>query len=386
MNYVLFPTVSRLQDFYNGDRKKSLITLILFLSGIFVFVANNTILFWIKDERVYLIPRLIMRFFTSSVWFAAAVMGTLKNRTKRNLYLLPCLFCYIPGDIFAMISIKYVPFSAVFYAAGHIFFVIAIMETTYIKKYQYIAFFLGSLLAIGLMLWYFKGITVACCVGIIYGILCSFVMATSLSNRFFCVAGIIFFLSDVAGLARKALMNTKPVYLFTTFLYYFAIFLLCVSVFNESKKNVVTWKDLKQVLKLSEKSEAKLYLAGKWAMNFVLKKFSFFTEKIEFAYNLKEKEKLRDWLSRSKYEVISDSPDGVFQCYSEKYGPLYAIPFSLEENAGDGKSGDRKFEDGSVKLVTSSHKTLLLDPGFFTKTKFSKRQIDCLVPGIDLLN
>ena len=248
------------------------------------------------------------------------------------------------------------------------------METTYIKRYQYGAFVFGILLSIVVFLLYFKKLTLVCLVGIFYGTVCSWVMAASLSNRFYSLAGLIFFISDLAGFARIALMNTKPVYLVTTFIYYLAIFLLCLSVFNESKKEVVTWGDLKNVLLSAAKEELKIYLAGRWGMNLVLGHKKFFYEKLEMAYCLDDKEKLLHWLNTCAYGVEEEFPDGVLKCYSEKYGNLYAIPFYKKEDG-----------DEEMILVTSKHKSLILDNGFFTQAPAFGKEIPCLVPGADIL-
>ena len=89
--------------FFGEDKKRVAIVLTLFLTGIIVFLVNNAIPFFVNDEKNYLIPRLIMRFITSLTWFIAVCMGTVRNKNKRNHLLIPALFFYIPGDIFAII-------------------------------------------------------------------------------------------------------------------------------------------------------------------------------------------------------------------------------------------------------------------------------------------
>ncbi len=86
------------------------------------------------------------------------------------------------------------------------------------------------------MIWYTKGLTLLSIVGILYGMLCAWVMCAALSSRYYRVPCIVFFISDVAGLARKALLDNNVVYVITTFIYFLAIFLLCISVFNEPEK------------------------------------------------------------------------------------------------------------------------------------------------------
>lgn len=356
---------------FGSERKRSLLILALFIAGIVIFVLNNTILFFVEDEKNYLIPRLIMRFLTSATWYWAACLGTARNRTKRNYLLLASLFFYMPGDLFAMV---YVPFSALFYTAGHILLIIAIMDTTSIKVYQYLAFLCGFSLTAVLFLLYFKALTLVCVIGIVYGTICSWVMAASLSNRFYSLAGLVFFVSDLTGFLRKVLMNTKPVYLVTTFIYYFSIFLLCISVFNESRKEVVTWLDMKRVLLSADKRFLKVFLAGRWGMNLVLGHKKFFYEKMDIAYSFDEKEKVLEWLKASSYMIEEGHEDGVLECYSEKFGRLNALPFR--------QSGKN---DGEAILIISNHKELVLDAGFFTSVKSFGKTIPCLVPGANLL-
>ena len=225
--------IEKLEHFFNNDKRLARTVFALFLFGILVFVINNSVLFIVMDRNVYRIPRLIMRFITSVSWLIAAWIGTKANRTKRNLYLMPALVAYIIGDIIVMFS---TPPSAVFYGIGHIFLTISIMKSTQIRRYQYVVFGASTVLVVAVMIAYFKGLTLLAFVGIIYGMLCSWVMCAALSSKYYCVAGVVFFISDIAGLARKAINDGNVVYVITTFIYYLAIFLLCISVFNEEEK------------------------------------------------------------------------------------------------------------------------------------------------------
>lgn len=224
---------NNLERFFHNDKRLSGIVFALFLFGILVFVINNSVLFIVVDRNVYRIPRLIMRFITSSSWLIAALIGTKANKTQRNLYLIPALVAYMIGDIIVMFS---TPPSAVFYGIGHIFLTISIMKTTQMKRYQYLVFAASTVLVVAVMIAYFKGITLLGFVGIVYGMLCSFVMCAALSSKIYRVAGIVFFISDIAGLARKAILDNNVVYVITTFIYFLAIFLLCYSVFNVQER------------------------------------------------------------------------------------------------------------------------------------------------------
>ena len=64
------------------------------------------------------------------------------------------------------------------------------------------------------------------------------------ANRYYCLAGIVFTLSDFTGLLRLQLMDNKYTYVVTTFIYFAAFFMLCISVFSIQRKEVVTWNDL----------------------------------------------------------------------------------------------------------------------------------------------
>ena len=223
----------KLEHFFDNDKKTARMVFALFLFGILVFVINNSVLFIVVDRNVYRIPRLIMRFITSFSWFIAARIGTKANPTKRNTYLMPALVAYIIGDIIVMFS---TPPSAVFYGIGHIFLTISIMKTTRIRRYQYVVFGASTVLVVAVMIAYFKGLTLIGFVGILYGMLCSWVMCAALSSKYYRVAGVVFFISDIAGLARKAILDNNVIYVITTFIYFLAIFLLCISVFNEEER------------------------------------------------------------------------------------------------------------------------------------------------------
>ncbi len=387
MKPVYFPTLQNLYDHFKGNKTLARAAFALFLAGIAVFVFNNTYLFFVEDEATYFYPRLVMRFIVSFLWLIAAILGTRYNRTKRNILLLPALTLYMIADVVVMFSI---PASAAFYGCGHLFLIAAILETTYIRRYQYVVTLLLTLVVIAIMVWYFKGITLVGAFGIIYGFICVSAMSLSLSNRFYCIGGIVFLISDIAGFARVALMNNKITYVITTFIYYLSIFLLCISVYNESKKQAVTWGDLIRVFQGFEKKNLRVWLAGRWGMGIILKKREFMYEKLDLAYDTADEAHFSAWLKENKYEALdasvqsaSGAGSGEFAAeagaagaapltaghyYSEKFGHLTVLPCTFRP-------------DGSAILVSEHNKALEMDADYFKDTLVLRRRIYCLAPG-----
>ena len=132
MNKIL----NKLTGHFEDKRKLACITAGLFALGILVFIINNTVLFFV-DEEAYFWPRLCMKGVTDISWVAGAVLGTKYYPTKRNNLLMPTLIFYFLGDIAVFFS---VPVGGVLYAFGHVFMLLAIVETTYIRLWQKIVF------------------------------------------------------------------------------------------------------------------------------------------------------------------------------------------------------------------------------------------------------
>ena len=367
--FSLIPKFDELLKHFNNNRKLSTIVFELFAFGIVIFVINNTAMFMVEDIDSYSVPRVIMRLLTSLSWIIATLIGCTFNRTKRNMLLLPGLFMYMIGDAVVLFSI---PKSAPLYGLGHIFLIISIMETTYIRRYQLVIFAVTSVLTIPFLLSNTGVFTPTGILGMIYSFLCIWAMSSSISNRYFRLAGITFFISDLAGLVRLVVLDNRITYVVTTFLYYLATILLCVSVYNSSKKEVVTPRDLRKVLSLADEHSVRVWLAGRWAVNMLLDRRRFYSEYMELAYDLSEKDKLMKWLVSCRYDVVEEYPDGLMRCYSEKFGTLYTLPCDFSK------------KDDGFALITTSHKTKLnLDEGFFTEVRLFGRSIPCLVPGGD---
>ena len=361
MKNTYMPSRRQLLAHFGNDRKKASLALALLWTGIAVFVFNNTVLFFVKDESAYFYPRFFMRLITSSLWLASAVIGTGHNRTKRNMLLIPALVFYMIGDAVVFFSI---PASAAFYGIGHVFLLGAILETTYMHRYQkiiYAVFFPVPFIA---MFIYFKGITLTGFFGIIYGLICIAAMAASLSNRFYRLAGIIFMLSDLVGLLRVALLDTKVTYVFTTTVYYASIFLLCASVYNSSKKEVVTWSDLLSIFGKKNTENTRFWLCGSWGMNMILKKRQFSDRNIELAYDSEEEEAFQQWLKDNRYTADGDAP---YHYYSEKYGSLTVYPCRFNP-------------DGSARMITAKDIELDMDSDYFREARMLRRTVPCIAP------
>ncbi len=357
-NYI--PSKQLLLSHFRQDRKKASLALALLWAGIAVFAVNNTVLFFVRDEAAYFYPRFFMRLITSSLWLASAVIGTGYNRTKRNILLIPALVFYMIGDAVVFFSI---PASAAFYGIGHFFLLGAILETTYMHRYQKIIYGMFFPVPFIAMFIYFQGITLTGFFGIIYGLVCIAAMAASLSNRFYRLAGITFMVSDLAGLLRIALLDTKVTYVFTTTVYYASIFLLCASVYNSSRKEVVTWSDLLSIF--GKKSEdTRMWLCGSWGMNMILGKRQFSDRQMELAYDTEEEESFAQWRKDNRYTSTEDAP---YRYYSEKYGNLTVYPCRFNP-------------DGSAKLETPRQVELDMDSDYFRNARMLRKTIPCIAP------
>lgn len=264
----LLPGHAHIKEHFHGDVRLANLAFLLFLMGIAIFAVNNTVLFFIKDEAAYFIPRLCMRFLTSVSWLSAAILGAKWNRTKRNSFLIPALVLYLIADVIVFFSI---PASAFFYGAGHIFLLFAIQQTTYFRKYQLAVFYTAVPL-----------------------------MAFSL----------IHFLN---GFSMVVLL---------------AIFLYSASVYNESRKEDVTRGDFLKLMKRAQKDGVRLWESGKWGVGFVENRSKLACRRLELAYDVAGEETLMKWLKECEYQ--EDGADN--QYYSEKYGRLSAMPCTFRKD------------------------------------------------------
>lgn len=265
----LIPGYGHIKRHFHGNARLATAAFLLLVAGAVIFAVNNTILFFIKNDDTYFVPRLCMRFLTSLAWLASAIMGAKWNRTKRNSFLVPALVLYMVADVVVFFSI---PASALFYGAGHVFLLIAIQQTTYFRKYQFVVFFIAVPLMIFSLIHFLDGFSLVVLLATLYGMICVAMMSASLSNRFFQLGGVVFLVSDLAGLARVELMNNHVTYVITSFIYYLAIFLLSASVYNESRKENVTRSDFLKLMKLARNHGVRMWVSGKWAVGFAQNK------------------------------------------------------------------------------------------------------------------
>ena len=343
--------------------KLACITLGLFALGILVFIINNTVLFFVNEEA-YFWPRLCMKGVTDLSWVTGAALGTKYYTTRRNNLLMPTLIFYFLGDIAVFFS---VPVGGVLYAFGHVFLLMAIVETTYIRFWQKVVFIVGLLVPI-VALFMLVDQPLLIIIGLIYGAIIMAVMAFSLSNRYFWLAGVVFTISDFTGLLRLQLLDNKYTYVVTTFIYFAAFFMLCISVFSIHRKEVVTWNDLFRLIRTAKQSGVKFWVCGNWALGILKGNRKFSYEAIDVAYDMAQEEAFRMWLKRSRYEKEYGEESGASRYYSEKYGSLRAYPCTFNE-------------DGSAVMVTDKGHHLELDAGFFRLVRVLIRKVPCIVPG-----
>lgn len=359
MNKIL----DKLTDHFDGDRKLACIVAGLFAFGILVFIVNNTVLFFV-DETKYFWPRLCMKGVTDLCWVVGAALGTQYYPTRRNNLLMPTLIFYFFGDIAVFFSM---PVGGALYAVGHVFLLLAIVETTYIRGWQRAVFAVCLLIPIVTILMLVTKLALIL-IGIMYGAVITAVMAFSLSNRYYRLAGVVFTISDFTGMLRMSLMNNKFTYVVTTLIYFAAFFMLCISVFSVHRKEVVTWNDLFKMLKKARESKVRFWVCGNWALELIKGNRKFSYEAIDIAYDAGQEEAFRMLLKRGRFEKEYGEKDWASRYYSEKYGSMRAYPCTFNE-------------DGSAVMVTDKGHRLELDPGFFRTVRVLFRKVPCLVPG-----
>lgn len=353
----------RLKTHFAGRKSIMYWAMGLFVSGIAVFVFNNTLLFFM-DEQDYFWPRLCMKGLTDMLWFAASLLGTKYYPTKRNKLLMYVLVFYILGDIAVFFSI---PVGGAFYGAGHIFMLWTILETTYIHSWQRILFVILIILPVALLPVLVKDVRLIF-IGIIYGAVVTAVLVFSLSNRFFRVAGVVFYVSDIAGLLRITGTNNKITYVITTAIYFAAFFMLCISVYNRNRKEVVTWNDLFRMLNDSKSGKVSFWVCGRWALDLIKGDRHFSYDRIDLAYDIDDVDQFLLWLKHARYEKKQDYSEEQRIYYSEKYGELRVFPCLFHA-------------DGSAVLTTGKGHRLILDDGFFEVIKVFRKRIPCIAPG-----
>lgn len=348
---------------FEGSKRMAWLAITLFAIGIIIFIVNNTVLFFVNEEA-YFWPRLGMKTMTDLCWFGGAMLGTRYYPTKRNMLLMPTLFFYVLGDIAVFFS---VPVGGILYAFGHFFMIWAILETTYIRRWQKITYVITLLLPAILLPLYVDDVRVLI-IGILYGAIVTAVMALSLSNRFFWLAGVVFTLSDLTGLLRLSLLDNKFTYVITTFIYFAAFFMLCISVYSIHRKEVVTMRDLFSMLKSAAKRGVRFWVAGSWALGLLKSDSRYAYEAIDLVYDGAKEEEFLGWLKRNRFEREYGKPGEAGRFYSEKYGSLRSYPAIF-------------YPDGVAVMTSEKGHKLELDEGFFRDVRTFGGEIPCIVPG-----
>ena len=348
---------------FDGNRSAAYVAEALFAIGMLLFIINSVILLS-SPERAYRTLRIFLKTGTDIFWIAAAMLGTKYYPTKRNRILMWTLIWYTLGDIAVMFSY---PVGAVLYCVGHLFMMWAILETTYIHRWQNITLILCALAAITLLMFFVKDKRLII-VGSLYAIIVTATMVLSLSNRFFCLAGIVFAVSDITGLLRVSLSNNKYTYFVTTTIYTAAFLMLCISVYSTSRKEVVTWYDLFSMLNDSKSMKVSFWVCGRWALGLIRGDKHYSYKRIDLAYDIDHVDEFLAWIKHARYEAKHRYSDGVRSYYSEKYGELRIFPCLFEP-------------DGSAVLTATDGKRLLLDEGFFEDVRVLGKTIPCIAPG-----
>ena len=353
----------KLTDHFDGNRSAVYVSVCLVAIGALLFVINSIILLS-SPERAYRTLRIFLKAGTDLFWIAAASLGTKYYPTKRNRILIWTLIWYMLGDIMVMFSY---PIGAVLYCVGHLFMMWAILETTYIHRWQIITLILCILGAITLLMYFVKDPKLII-VGALYAIIVTATMVLSLSNRFFCLAGIVFAVSDITGLLRISLSNNKYTYFVTTTIYTAAFLMLCISVYSTSRKEVVTWYDLFSMLNDSKGMKVSFWVCGRWALGLIRGDKHYSYDHIDLAYDIDHVDEFLAWIKHARYEGKHRYSGGVRSYYSEKYGELRIFPCLFEP-------------DGSAVLTMENGDQLLLDEGFFENVRVFGRTIPCIAPG-----
>ena len=357
--------INRIMDHFGGIKPLGYLVLCLYAAGVIVFIISCIYIFPVYETRAdHFIPRSIMKALIDLSWVATAVLGTKYYPTKRNRMIIPALILFMVGDIGTLISLF---LGGIFYVVGHIFMLIAIVETTYIRKWQKVVLTAGIAVSVVLPPMILDNRLFSLAV-IVYGIIVTIVMAFSLSNRFFRLAGIIFYLSDLAGIMRASLMNRNYIYIITTLIYYISFFMLCASVYSTNRKEVVTVSDLLRMISDSKSEGVSFWVCGKWALGLIRGNHKYSYDHIDIAYDIDRADEFLGWIAHAGYERKHRYAEGIRSYYSEKYGELKIFPCLFRQ-------------DGSAMLTNEKGHQLDLDEGFFEEISVFGRKIPCIAPG-----
>ncbi len=355
--------IDKLTEHFKGNRSTAYIAFGLFVVGFLFFIANSVLLM-VSSGRPYVWLRVALKIGTDLPWVAGSMLGTNYYPTKRNRLLMGALVWYMLGDIAVMFSFQV---GGVLYCIGHVLLLRAIIETTYIRKWQKLLFFvcfIASLMIFLLVIHDIRSIVI----GTVYVMIVSAVMVFSLTNRFFWLAGIVFIVSDITGLLREAYFNNNYAYTVTSAIYTTAFFMLCISVYSTNCKEVVTVNDLFSMLSDSKSMDVSFWVCGKLALGLIKGEKRYSYERIDLAYDIDHTDDFLAWIRHAGYERNHRYSGGIRSYYSEKYGELVILPCRFEK-------------DGSAVLTTENGTQLELDKGFFEEVHVLGRTIPCIAPG-----
>ena len=353
----------KLINHFDGNMSAAYVSACLFTLGMLLFIINSVILLT-SPERAFRTLRIILKGGTDIFWIAAAMLGTKYYPTKRNRILMQTLVWYALGDIAVMFSY---PVGGALYCVGHLFMIWAILETTYIHRWQIVTLILCVLVSIVLLLKFLDDPKLIF-VGAVYALIVTSTMALSLSNRFFRLAGIVFVISDITGFLRVSLSNNKYTYFVTTTIYFAAFLMLCISVYSTNRKEVVTWHDLFSMLNDSKSMKVSFWVCGRWALGLIRGDKHYSYKRIDLAYDVDHVDEFLAWIKHARYEGKHRYAGGVRSYYSERYGELRIFPCLFEP-------------DGSAVLTTEKGNQLLLDEGYFEDVRVLGKTIPCIAPG-----
>ncbi len=117
--------INRIMNHLGGKKPLGYLVLCLYAVGIMVFIINCIYIFSVYENREdYLLHRIIVKALINLPWVAAAAVGTKYYPTKRNRMIIPALILFMIGDVSTLISFL---LGGIFYAAGHIFMLLAIV-------------------------------------------------------------------------------------------------------------------------------------------------------------------------------------------------------------------------------------------------------------------
>ena len=305
-----------------------------------------------------------MKGLTDLCWVSAAVLGTRYYPTRRNELLMPTLVFYMLGDIAVFFS---VPVGGLLYGIGHVFMLLAIFETTYIRRWQVRLYLILLLIPVAVMFIYYDDALLVTA-GVLYGMIVTAVLAFSLSNRFFWLAGIVFAASDLTGALRLSLLDNKYTYVITTFIYFAAFFMLCISVYSTNRKEVVTMNDLFRMLNDTKSKDVQFWVCGMWALGLIKGDRKYSYDHIDLAYDIDRVDEFLMWMKHARYERKHKYAEGARVFYSEKYGELRIFPCMF-------------LPDGTAELTIENGHQIKLDEGFFETVSVFGQTVPCIAPG-----